>query len=254
MILVLFLSLDSSFDIFIVVTVLLSFVVCCISSVVAFVYSRCCFSIWCNTCMLQVLFLWTLSIVGVISIYIVCSTHFCIYSIFVSCRYCFFILLYAISLYHLYIMLCVVGVVYQWWGHGESNGGIQGQRAIAGVPTLACVCQPHRHLHTNEAARLPGQSIWAIYLLLGSQSLVYPTVTGQSVIGRFACYWLNSLSLGRICFIWWWFGEKELMLYMYLFVCFRAGPRRRSSYSWRTPTCWTRMTSMCSRSTRAWAM
>lgn len=108
-------------------------------------------------------------------------------------------------------MLCVVGVVYQRWGHGESNGGIPGQRAITWVPTLACVCQPHCHFHTDEAARLPGQSVRAFC----SQSLVYLTVT---VIGRFACYLLNSLSLGRSCFICWWFGKKELILYMYLFV------------------------------------
>lgn len=43
-------------------------------------------------------------------------------------------------------------------------------------------------------------------------------LTGQTFIGRFACYWLNSLSLGRSCFICWWFGEKESMLYMNLFV------------------------------------
>lgn len=48
----------------------------------------------------------------------------------------------------------------------------------------------------------------------------------QSVIGLSDCYchWsvclllVNSLSQGRRCFICWWFGEKELILYMYLFV------------------------------------
>lgn len=54
-------------------------------------------------------------------------------------------------------------------------------------------------------------------------------------------------------------GQKLLYLLMiwrkginavHELVCFRAGPRRRSSYSWRTPTYWTLMTSMCSQSTQ----
>lgn len=113
------------------------------------------------------------------------------------------------------------------------------------------------HWSTDSGMCVPTASpppYWWSRLPTRSVRLSNLGLTEQTVIGRFACYWLNSLSLGRSCFICWWFGEKESMLYMNLFVCFRAGPRRRSSYSWRTPTCWTRMTSMCSQSTRPWVM
>lgn len=77
------------------------------------------------------------------------------------------------------------------------------------------------HWSTDSGMCVPTASpppYWWSRLPTRSVRLSNLGLTGQTVIGRFACYWLNSLSLGRSCFICWWFGEKESMLYMNLFV------------------------------------
>lgn len=77
------------------------------------------------------------------------------------------------------------------------------------------------HWSTDSGMCVPTASpppYWWSRLPTRSVRLSNLGLTGRTVIGRFACYWLNSLSLGRSCFICWWFGEKESMLYMNLFV------------------------------------
>lgn len=80
------------------------------------------------------------------------------------------------------------------------------------------------HWSTDSGMCVPTASpppYWWSRLPTRSVRLSNLGLTGQTVIGRFACYWLNSLSLGGSCFICWWFGEKESMLYM--FVCLFQG-------------------------------
>lgn len=112
------------------------------------------------------------------------------------------------------------------------------------------------HWSTDSGMCVPTASpppYWWSRLPTRSVRLSNLGLTGQTVIGRFACYWIKQPVIGQkllyLLMIW-----RKGNNAVHELVCFRAGPRRRSSYSWRTPTCWTRMTSMCSQSTRPWVM